>query len=276
MLAEIKRQMQHGGVIDTPEERDRFFRYLDLLGPRFEPLVVRGGSRRRREFMARCLHFYGPGRDGGHFVHFESNDELGPAAAAGELEECWRKSVGGTLFVDCFDLSRGVLLESLGGICRHVARARDRKQQPALPASGARLVLGRKSEQGPDMSQRSANASRLEEILEPITVDMRRLKPQGERACGSGAMHCAAVGADTSGDEEGDDWRLELEHLLTRIWGESGARQGGGLLRQLRERADYELAQLALSEAGGNRKRAAELLGISTATISRRLSSGKP
>ena len=40
MLAEIKRQMQHGGVIDTPEERDRFFRYLDVLGPRFEPLVV--------------------------------------------------------------------------------------------------------------------------------------------------------------------------------------------------------------------------------------------
>jgi len=273
MFAEIKRQMQHGGVIDTPEERDRFFRYIDVLGPRFEPLVVRGGSRRRREFMARCLHFYGPGRDGGHFVLFESQAELGPAAAAAELEECWRKSVGGTLFVDLFDLSRGALLDSLGGICRHVARARDRRHQPALPASNARLVLGRKSEQGPDMSQRSATASRLEEILEPITVDMRRLKPNRERPCGSGATHC--VSGDISPADDGDvsPWRDELERLLTRIWKEGGARQGGGLLRQLRERADFELAELALSETGGNRKRAAELLGVSTATISRRLSS---
>lgn len=275
MLAEIKRQMQHGGVIDTPEERDRFFRYLDVLGPRFEPLVVRGGSRRRREFMARCLHFYGPGRDGGHFILFESHAELGPAAAAAELEECWRKSVGGTLFVDQFDYSRGALLDSLGGICRHVARVRDRKQQPALPASGARLVLGRKSEQGPDMSQRSATASRLEEILEPITVDMRRLKPHREGFCGSGAAHCVIGDASPAADDDASPWRDELEHLLTRIWKEGGARQGGGLLRQLRERADFELAELALSETGGNRKRAAELLGVSTATISRRLSSGK-
>lgn len=275
MLAEIKRQMQHGGVIDTPEERDRFFRYLDVLGPRFEPLVVRGGSRRRREFMARCLHFYGPGRDGGHFVLFESSDEPGPAAAAAELEECWRRSMGGTLFVDQFDNARGALLDSLGGICRHVARARDRRQQPALPASGARLVLGRKSAQGPDMSQRSATAARLEEILEPITVDMRRLKPHHDRPCGSGAADCVAHAEASEGNGEEPPWCQELEHLLTRIWKEGGARQGGGLLRQLRERADFELAELALGETGGNRKRAAELLGVSTATISRRLSSGK-
>ncbi len=275
MLAEIKRQMQHGGVIDTPEERDRFFRYLGVLAPRFEPLVVRGGSRRRREFMARCLHFYGPGREGGHFVLFESNVELGPAAAAAELEESWRKSVGGTLFVDQFDYARGSLLDSLSGICRHVARARDRKQQPALPSSGARLVLGRKSRQGPDMSQRSATAARLEEILEPITVDMRRLKPALGRPCGSGAAHCVARDALPAGNGDESPWREELEHLLTRIWKEGGARQGGGLLRQLRERADFELAELALDETGGNRKRAAELLGVSTATISRRLSSGK-
>ncbi len=274
MLAEIKRQMQHGGVIDTPEERDRFFRYLDVLGPRFEPLVVRGGSRRRREFMARCLHFYGPGRDGGNFVLYEPGDEQGPAAAAAELEECWRKSMGGTLFVDQFDHSRGALLDSLAGVCRHVARARDRKQQPALPASGARLVLGRKSGQGPDMSQRSATAARLEEILEPVTVDMRRLKPNHERPCGSGAAHCITRD-ESPADENEPLWRQELEHLLTRIWKEGGARQGGGLLRQLRERADFELAELALGETGGNRKRAAELLGVSTATISRRLSSGK-
>jgi len=274
MLAEIKRQMQHGGVIDTPEERDRFFNYLDLLAPRHEPLVVRGGSRRRREFMARCLHYYGPGRDGGHFVLFESNAELGPAAAAAELEECWRRSFGGTLFVDQFDLSRGVLLDSLGGICKHVAKARDRKHQPALPASRARLVLGRKSEQGPDMSQRSATASRLEEILEPITVDMRRLKPGPGHPCGAGALHCTA-GGDDGAEGEATAWREELEHLLTRIWGEGGARQFSGLLRQLRERAEFELAELALSESGGNRKRAAELLGVSTATISRRLSTGK-
>jgi hypothetical protein len=275
MLAEIKRQMQHGGVIDTPEERDRFFRYLELLAPRFEPLVVRGGSRRRREFMARCLHFYGPGREGGHFVLFESNADLAPAAAAAELEECWRRSVGGTLFVDQFDLSRGSLLDSLSGICRHVARTRDRRQQPALPASGARLVLGRKSARGPDMSQRSPTAARLEEILEPITVDMRRLKPNSGRSCGSGAAHCVAGAALAAVDGDESPWREELEHLLTRIWKEGGARQGGGLLRQLRERADFELAELALDETGGNRKRAAELLGVSTATISRRLSSGK-
>jgi hypothetical protein len=275
MLAEIKRQMQHGGVIDTPEERDRFFRYLDVLGPRFEPLVVRGGSRRRREFMARCLHHYGPGREGGYFVLFETGVDLGPSAAATELEECWRKSVGGTLFVDEFDLSRGALLDSLGGICRQLARARDRKAQPVLPASGARLVLGRKSEQGPDMSQRSATASRLEEILEPITVDMRRLKPNREHSCGSGAAHCVTADPEPAANGESEAWREQLEHLLTRIWKEGGARQGGGLLRQLRERADFELAELALNETGGNRKRAAELLGVSTATISRRLSSGK-
>lgn len=275
MLAEIKRQMQHGGVIDTPEERDRFFRYLDLLAPRFEPLVVRGGSRRRREFMARCLHFYGPGREGGNFVLFESNLDLGPAAAAADLEESWRRSVGGTLFVDEFDHARGSLLDSLTGICKHVARARDRKQQPALPTASARLVLGRKSEPGPDMSQRSGTAARLEEILEPITVDMRRLKPHRERVCGSGAEICVAGRPSDEGNGEATGWRDELEHLLSRIWKEGGTRQGGGLLRQLRERADYELAQLALSETGGNRKRAAELLGISTATISRRLATGK-
>ena len=28
----------------TPEERDRFFRYLDVLGPRFEPLVRPDGA----------------------------------------------------------------------------------------------------------------------------------------------------------------------------------------------------------------------------------------
>jgi hypothetical protein len=266
--------MQHGGVIDTPEERDRFFRYLDLVAPRYEPLVVRGGSRRRREFMARCIHFYGPGRDGGHFVHFESNVELGPAAAAAELEECWRRSYGGTLFVDQFDHSRGTLLDSLQGICKHVAKARDRKQQPVLPAAGARLVLGRKSEPGPDMSQRTATAARLEEILEPITVDMRRLKPGSGQSCGPGVAHCAA-GADNGIEQDAAAWREELEHLLTRIWKEGGSRQGGGLLRQLRERAEFELAELALDESGGNRKRAAELLGVSTATISRRLSTGK-
>ena len=114
----------------------------------------------------------------------------------------------------------------------------------------------------------------LEEILEPVTVDMRRLKPNHERPCGSGAAHCITRD-ESPADENEPLWRQELEHLLTRIWKEGGARQGGGLLRQLRERADFELAELALGETGGNRKRAAELLGVSTATISRRLSSGK-